>query len=51
MESPPQHHIFRLYWRSFLPLWLLPILPALAKLWFTGAQSLSRRLDSITADT
>src|SRR5438477_11812697 len=25
MESPTQRHLFRLYWRSFLPLWLLPI--------------------------
>ena len=29
MESPPQRQIFRLYWRSFLPFWLLPI-PATA---------------------
>jgi lipopolysaccharide export LptBFGC system permease protein LptF len=25
MESPTQRHLFRLYWRRFLPLWLLPI--------------------------
>jgi hypothetical protein len=33
MESPHQRHIFRLYWRSFLPLWLLPI-PATAVILF-----------------
>jgi hypothetical protein len=26
MESPTKRHLFRLYWRSFLPIWLLPIL-------------------------
>jgi hypothetical protein len=29
MESPPHRQIFRLYWRTFLPFWLLPI-PATA---------------------
>ena len=33
MESPPQRQIFRLYWRSFLPVWLLPI-PATAVIVF-----------------
>ena|SRR5438045_545404 len=33
MESPPQRHIFRLHWRSFLPLWLLPV-PATAVILF-----------------
>src|SRR5919106_1226310 len=33
MVPPPQRQIFRLYWRSFLPLWLLPI-PATAVILF-----------------